>query len=459
METHHTQVLVIGSGTAGSNSARAAIAAGAVSVTLVQPRTLINTCVEEGCMPSKSVLAGAHHGEDIKSVVATRDAHIERLLKALTDSLDSEAFTIARGVATFIDEHTVEVDDDGEKTTYTADAIVLATGSHPFVPPIEGLAAIGDRLWVSDDIVARKAQLTEVPERILTIGGGPIGLELSTFFHDMGSESLVLQRRNALGLFDPEFGEERVRASKDASSFPIELNAELIKAELTDDDQVRCSIKCNDDVREEIFDRVIVATGRRANLDNYNLPETVERDERGNLVLSEQMQTSLPHIYAAGDVAGHHQILHYAAEMGKVAGHNAAGGETRTMDYDRHMLAVSFDQFPSALIGLTETEANKRGIEVVTAIRNFNSIGLGILKRQEYGLWKLVVEKATGKIIGSQVMGPDSAGELIQLLVPAIHNSNTVADITDMTWYHPTYAEILLSLARDINNQLNHLSR
>ena len=166
------------------------------------------------------------------------------------------------------------------------------------------------------------------------------------------------------------------------------------------------------------------------------------------------MQTSVSHIYVAGDVTGHHQILHFAAEMGKVAGYNATSeNDELQMDYDKHMLAVSFDQFPSALIGVTETEAINRGLEVVCSTKCFNSIGLGILKRQEYGMWKLVAEAKTGSIIGSQVMGPDSSGELIQLLVPIISNQNAAKDITEMTWYHPTYAEILKSMARDIEKQ------
>lgn len=449
MENTKTDVLVIGSGTAGSNAARAAATAGAQSVTLVQPTDLINTCVEEGCMPSKSVLAAAHQGRSLADTVTERDAHIDRLLKALTDGLNSEAFTIVSGTATFVDEHTVTVNHNGSESTYEAASIVIATGSQPFIPPIDGLDTLGDRLWLSNDVVAKKAQLTEVPQRVLTIGGGPIGLELSTFLHDMGSAVRVLQRKKALGLFDPEFGEERVRASKDAASFPIELNAELTAAAVSDTG-VTCTITCGDEVRTEEYDVVLVATGRQANLDALNLPTSIARDDRGNLVINDQMQSTVPHIYAAGDVIGHHQILHYAAEMGKVAGHNAAGGDTQTMDYDRYLLAVSFDQFPSALIGLTETEATKRGIKVVTATRHFNSIGLGILKRQEYGLWKVVAEKATGKIIGSQILGPDSAGELIQVLTPIIHNQNTAADILEMTWYHPTYVEILKSIARDL---------
>jgi len=306
--------------------------------------------------------------------------------------------------------------------------------------------------------VAKKAHFDTVPKKILTIGGGPIGLELSTFFHDMGSEVKVLQRGKALGLFDPEFGDERVRASFDEGSFPICLNANLVSVERTDDG-VMCTIQKEGVSSEERFDAVLVATGRRANLQSLSLEQTdVILDERGGVVHDQTMQTTVQNIYIAGDVTGAHQILHFAAEMGKVAGHNAAGTtEPLVINYDKLMLAISFDQFPSALIGLTETEAVRRGINVVTATKQFNSIGLGILKRQEYGLWKVVAEADTGRIIGSQILGPDSAGELIQILVPILANENTYDDVLTMTWYHPTYGEIIKSIARDLANKRHSL--
>lgn len=451
MQHIQVDVLVLGGGTAGSNAARAAARAGAERVVMVHPDTLTNTCVEEGCMPSKSILAGAHQKESLGEVEETRNAHIDRLLTALTIGFEMETFEVVLGTAAFVDNQTVTLTTSEETTTYTANKIIIATGSLPFIPPIPGLDTLGSSLLVSDDVVSKKAHFSEVPKRVLTIGGGPIGLELSTFFHDMGTHVEVLQRDAALSAFDPEFGAERVRASQDPESFPIHLQANLLQAKKTEAGVV-CEIDRDGTVTTETFDYVLIATGRRPNTTALNLEATdVDLDERGNIMHDDCMQTTAENIYVAGDVTGHHQILHFAAEMGKVAGHNAGTTDDPiTMDYDKHMLAVSFDQFPSALIGLTETEARKRGMNVVTATRQFNSIGLGILKRQEYGLWKVVAEAETGKIIGSQILGPDSSGELIQLLVPVLANENTATDILNMTWYHPTYAEVLKSLAREI---------
>lgn len=457
MQSVHTQVLVIGSGTAGSNAGRAAALAGAESVTLVQPRDLINTCVEEGCMPSKSVLAGAHQHESVKTILTTRDHHIVRLRKALTTHLESEDFTIVSGMAQFLDAHTVLVTDGESRTHYSADAIVIATGSEPFVPPVPGFTDLtrGSELLTSEDVVREKAPLKPFPKRILTLGGGPVGLELATFFHDVGSKVRVLQRDTLLAAYDPEFGAERLRASQAENSFPIHINSTLIEVTKTDAG-LCCQCDIDGKVVTHTVDAILVATGRRPRLNDLALENAeVAFDERGSVIHNEYLQTSVPHIYLAGDVTGHHQILHFAARMGEVAGQNAARyGERVTMEYDRYLLAVSFDQYPSAMIGLTETEARGRGLEVITATKYFKDFGLGILKRQEYGLWKLVTEAGTGRVLGSQVLGPASAGELVQLLGPIIWNQNTVYDIADMTWYHPTYAEAIGSLARIIIEKL-----
>ncbi len=456
MQSTHVHVLVIGSGTAGSNAARAAVKAGSGSVLLVQPATLMNTCVEEGCMPSKSILAGAHHHESLARVTTLRNQHIDRLRKSLADSLLTQGYEIIAGTAAFVNDTTVKISNGPDTRTITADAIVIATGSTPFIPPIKGLETIPERMFLSQDIVSKSAKLTTIPRRVITVGAGPIGLELSTFLHGMGSQVEVLQFGTALPAYDPEFGEERVRASEDGDSFPIHINSTLAAVEQKDNELV-CIIKGPEGEYTKTCDAILVATGRKPNLDSLALENTtIARNERGGIEHSETLQTSVPHIYVAGDVVGHHQILHFAAEMGKVAGRNAATfGEATTMDYDRHMLAVSFDQYPSAMIGLTETEARKRGMDVVVATKYFKDFGLGILKRQEYGLWKLVAERATGRIIGSQILGPDSAGELIQILVPILANHNTADQVRNMTWYHPTYGEAVQSLANMIEKERN----
>jgi len=453
-EKINVTVLIIGAGTAATNAAREVVQSGVMDVVIVHPVSLLNTCIEEGCMPSKSVLAGAHAKESLASVEATRNKHIVRLRSSLSDSIADAKYTEVIGTAHFISPHEVVVVHEEQETVYRAEKIVIATGSKPHVPPIPGLDPSHPRILISDDVVSERAHFEAVPQSVLVTGSGPIGLELATFFHDMGTKVDVLQRGTRfLPTFDSEFGAERYRASQDAASFPIHTEAELNTAQ-PHESGVTCRVTIAGQANEKEYEYVLVATGRRPNIDGLNLAEAgVALDEHGVIKHDATLRTSVPHIFIAGDVTNHHQILHYAAEMGKIAGKNAASDSNQEMDYDRHLLAVSFDQYPSALIGLTETQAIERGMKVVTATKHFNSIGLGILKRQEYGLWKLVAEAGSGRVVGAQVVGPRESGELVQLLTPIIWNQNTAADIMQMTWYHPTYAEILHSLARDICNQ------
>lgn len=453
-QTQLTDVLILGAGTAATNAARAALRAGAQHVHLIHPPELINTCVEEGCMPSKSILAGAHTGEILADIETTRNAHIDRLRTALLDDFAGAGFQIVAGTGRFVSPHEVMVTTADGVTRYTAEKIIIATGSEPFVPPIPGVTAIHKRILISDDVVSERSHFAKTPKSVLVVGAGPIGLELATFFHDMGTEVTVLNRSDKLlPAMDPEFGEERYRASKSSDSFTIHLNANILEA-YPHDEGVTCNVEIGGEKSVREYEYVLIATGRRPRIAELNLAATnIALSERGQIIHDQSMRTSMSHIFVAGDVSGHHQILHYAAAMGKVAGTNAATDGTETVDYDRLSLAISFDQFPSAFIGLTETVAKERGLEVITAVKHFNSIGLGILKRQEYGIWKLVVQASTGKILGSQVLGPSVSGELVQLIVPLLANQNTVADIMQMTWYHPTYAEILYSLARDICKQ------
>ncbi|MEM9336828.1 MAG: FAD-dependent oxidoreductase [Patescibacteria group bacterium] len=445
------QLLILGSGTAASNAARSAKRAGLEKVLMVHLPELINTCVEEGCMPSKSILAGAHQHESFTKVSETRNQHIDRLRDGLVSGFAESNLEYIVGQARFSSDTTVAISTESSERIIEPTKIIIATGSTPFVPPIEGLSAVSEHTLLSHDVVSKKATIDKAPERLLVVGGGPIGLELSSFFHDMGSQVTVLERGSLLPIFDPEFSEERLRASQDKNSFPIILGESLTKVS-PHENGVLCTISSEAGEREAVFDKILIATGRKPNTDELGLENTsLERDERGGIVHNQELQTSLPHIFIAGDVTGHHKVLHYAAKMGELAGYNAAQRtDLKSFDYDRHALFAAFDQFSSAVIGLTETEAKKRDIEVMTATRHFNSIGLGILKRQEYGLWKLVVEAESGLILGSQIVGPDSAGELIQLFVPLLANHNTVNDIMAMTWYHPTYAEIVYSLAKDI---------
>lgn len=452
-----TDVLVLGGGTAGSAAVR--------TIKQTKPETLIvqvylpelkNTCVEAGCMPSKSILAGAKFGEPLTTIRKTKNAHIDRLRQALIDHSD-DTTTVLTGTIAWLDNHTVEVATTEGVYSVQATKIILATGSKPFIPPIPGLDSTHPMIWTSDDIVTKADTIEKVPERLLVIGAGPIGLELATFFNRLGSDVKILQRGPLLSSYDPEVANERLRMSHEVpGAVPIHCHSKL-QAVTATDDRLRCTISY--DGHEEVtdFDAILVATGRRANTSDMAIEQAgIELDEGGAPMHNQYLQSTVPHIYVAGDVTGHHQILHYATHMGTIAGHNAVNDERRPVDFAAISFAVSFDEFPSAQVGFTENTARQAGYEPCVATRYFSEIGIGILKRHTHGLWKLVADRHTGEILGTQIIGPEVTPELAHLIAMARHNKNTAADLVKMTWYHPTYSEILLSLARDILNQQSH---
>ncbi|QBQ55276.1 dihydrolipoyl dehydrogenase family protein [Nitrosococcus wardiae] len=445
-------VLVLGGGTAGTNAAQAACEAGASRVGMIYTPDMFNTCVQEGCMPSKSVLASSAQGHLFSEAIYRKDVHLTRLARALKGKMQQAPYTLIKGSARFLPgPEGVEVTHKGKVRHLCARNYVVATGAHAWVPPIEGLERLpSGRVLVSDDIVGTETLLGEAPKRLLVLGGGPIGLELATFFARVGTEVLVIDINGLLEPFDPEFGQARLRALQATPHMDGLVPGEL--QSVTDTaNGVLCRIAHKDTLLERYADRLLIATGRKPNIETLALENAHVRVENSTIWHDEHLQTSNPQIYVAGDVVHHHQILHYAAEMGRVAGINAARSEpAMAMDYQKNTLAVTFDEYPSALIGLTEKEAKTQGYDVISATQDLSSLGVGILEDLPWGLWKLVADRAKGRVLGSQILGPSSAPELIQLLAPILYYRGTLQDIVHMTWYHPTYAELLRSLARKL---------
>jgi pyruvate/2-oxoglutarate dehydrogenase complex dihydrolipoamide dehydrogenase (E3) component len=445
-------VLVLGGGTAGMNAAQAACDAGASRVGMIYSPEMFSTCVQEGCMPSKSVLASSAQGHSFCEALYRKEVHVTRLERALRGKIQNASYTPIEGMAWFLpDGKGVEIIAGDTVHRLRARRYIIATGAHPLIPPIEGLAGLpAGRVLVSDDIVGAETLLGEAPKRLLVLGGGAIGLELATFFARIGTEILIIDANDLLGAFDPEFGQARLRALQATPRMEGIVPGEL-KSVADTPNGLLCRIEQNGVLIERYADKLLIATGRAPNMETLALENAGVRIENKAIWHNEHMQTSNPHIYVAGDVVNHHQILHYAAEMGRVAGFNAACGEAKaTMDYAKITLMIMFDAYPSALIGLTEREAKAQGYDVITATQDLSSIGLGILEDLRWGLWKIVAERSEGQVLGAQIFGPASVPELIHLLAPILYYRGTLQDIVRMTWYHPTYAELLRSLARKL---------
>lgn len=439
-------VIVIGGGTAGSNAARSASKAGA-KVLMVRKKEVWNTCVQEGCMPSKSILSGAHHGEDIEKVMQTRDAHIHRLTSFLDESLQKEDFDIVNGEASFNEGETLTLKTEAGEETYKGERYVIATGSKPFVPPIEGLDTLSAERIITSEEVVSDTHITALPQSIAILGAGPIGLEMATFFREMGSEVTVIDRgATLLSRMDPEFGLMAYEYMHTVLGIQFEQVASVERVSEKDGGVV---ITLKD--KEVVAEKLLIATGRKPHFESLNLHYLGVDVKDGRIVFDEKtLATSNPSVFVAGDVTGIHQILHYAGHMGRVAGYNAGVGDgEKETSFENMKMGIIFTNPPVAQVGLTQKEAEERGVDVVSASVSYDSIGRGILEREDVGMWKVVAEKETGKILGAQIYG-SRADDLIHIMSAIMHFGGTKKDIEDMVWYHPTYAEFLQSIARKL---------
>ncbi|MFO7725348.1 MAG: NAD(P)/FAD-dependent oxidoreductase [Oceanipulchritudo sp.] len=446
-------VLIIGGGTAGANAARAAVRNGARRVALVRCPEMPNTCVRQGCMPSKAILAHAAKGLSFAEALEHKREVIQEFEDDLNTTLEKEDFTVIWGRAAFIDEHSVEVQTSDDRLTLSAQRFVIATGAVSFIPPVDGLREIaGPRCFTSDDFMGLSSVLEERPAELLILGAGPIGLEAATFFSRLGSKVTVIEMLDRiLPFMDAEFSELRLRAAREPDAFAIRTGCTL-KSVKEVNGGVRARVDTGEDA-EETFDAdaIMVASGRKPDFEGLQIEKLGLSLEKGRIPHdTKTLATKHPGVFLAGDATGHHQILHMAAEMGKVAGANAATETPEaSMDYASVDMAIIFEEHTSAAIGMTEDKAQKEGVKVITAARDLSDVGRGLTDEVTFGRIKLVVDENNGQVIGGQMLGPP-AGEVIHALSPVISMGGTTADMVKATWYHPTYSELWHTLANEI---------
>ncbi len=448
-------VLVLGGGTAGTAAARAATRAGA-RVALFNDGELGGLCILRGCMPTKTMLHSAHaahearhggaagvttslDGVDFGAIMANKDQKVARFKAAKLSGIEAGGYDVVDARARFSGEDTVEAGGETYRFTHGA---VIATGSVPALPPIEGIADV--EALNSDDIM----RLEEPPESLIVLGTGAIGLELSQFFARIGTRVDLVARTRVFSRVDPLLAEEMEQAMaaepgltlhQPACPRRVRRTASGVAAEFADGTVLEAQ-------------RLLVATGRSWNVEGLGLDAAGVRVVGGGLNSGPDMRTSNPRVFVAGDATGERQLLHVANWEGDVAGHNAATGESREVERRMHMEVVFTDP-PMAQIGLSEQEARAAGREVVTAQARFAETGRAITMDVRHGAWKLVADAATGELLGSQILGP-RADDLVHVVSAAMHYRGTAADLLEMPWYHPTLTEVLQGLAREIASQV-----
>jgi pyruvate/2-oxoglutarate dehydrogenase complex dihydrolipoamide dehydrogenase (E3) component len=451
-------VIVLGGGSAGSSAAEAASAAGARTL-MINDGELGGLCILRGCMPTKTLLATAHavheanhldrfgaHLEgrttvDFPRVMQRKTEKVERFKQAKVRSIESAGYEVLDARARFAAGGGVEA--GGRKLSATR--YVIATGSAPQILSIPGIDDVP--LLTSDDVM----RLTVQPRSLVVQGAGPIGLELAQFFARIGTEVLLVNRSPLLSRLDPVCGAELRRVLQDEPRIELAVPG-CIEKLVPDGDGLVATVDDGERSRTYRADALLMATGRRALVDEIGLEHVGLNASSGCLEHDDSMRTTHTDIYVAGDSTGRNQILHVANDEGRVAGHNAAVGRPERRVDERLLMDVIFTDPPYAQVGLTELRARDAGCDVVVGQAKFPETGRAITMETAHGIWRLVADKAGGEILGASILGP-RADDLVHSVMLLVRHATTASEIQELPWYHPTLTEVLLDLSRDILRQ------
>ena len=464
------KIIIIGAGPGGYETALLAAKRG-VEVVLVEAGHVGGTCLNEGCIPTKSFcrnaevldelrdaeafgVTGLSYDFDFKAVAARKNAVVEQLRGGVEGLLGHKLITLVRGKASFKDQHTVSVipsdssvissETEGrvEKSLeYSADYIIIATGSVSASLPIPGADLPG--ILTSREIL----DLEEIPSRLCVIGGGVIGLEFASVFRSFGSEVTVLEYfKDILPRFDSDLSK---RLKQSLGKRGIDINTQAQVTGITIDDSSVYKVSYTRKGKEETVeaDKVLMAVGRKANVDSLNLADAgIEFTPRGIVVDDRTMQTNVPHIYAIGDINGKMMLAHAATFQGIVALDHIMGIENN-IDLSV-MPAAVFTTPEAASVGMTEDECKEAGRSVKCLKSFFRANGKAVTMAQTDGFCKLVVDAETGEILGCHLFGPH-ASDIVQEACALISRKATIEQFKDIIHTHPTLTEVLQSAAHN----------
>ena len=449
-------VAVVGGGPGGYSAAFRCAELGLETVVIDADRRLGGACLFEGCIPSKALLHvaavvseaerakewGVDFGEPRISLDPLRKWKQERVIGKLARGLagvaKTKGVTLIGGRAIFEDSSTLRIEGDTLQKIRFKHAIV-ATGSEP--SPLPGVALRSDR--VMDSTAA--LELPDIPERLLVIGGGYIGLELGTVYATLGSRvTLVEMTEGLLPGVDRDLVQPLQRRIEKLFA-AVHLRTKVTGLRETGD-RVEATLEGQD---PQTFDRVLVAVGRRARSSGLGLEATrVRLTDRGGFVqIDDRCRTDDPHVYAVGDVTGEPMLAHRAMRQGKVAA-EALAGQPAAFD-NVAIPAVVFTEPEIAWCGLSEAQAKSQGMETKVSKFQWAASGRAATIGRADGLTKLVADAASGRVVGVGIVGP-GAGELIAEATLAVETAALVEDVAATIHAHPTLSETLMEAAENL---------
>ena len=424
-----TDIIIIGSGPGGYRTASYALQQGK-QVVIIEKAEAGGTCLNSGCIPTKCLAHDAEaNASDFPAAAERKRNVMDQLRHGIEQLLSAPGITLVRGEATFKNARTVTVDG----TDYEADDIIIATGSSSKMPPVEGID--NPRVITSTEAL----NFQTLPAEIVIIGAGVIGMEFASILSRFGAKVSVIEYlKECLPVIDKDIA-KRVRKQIEKLQGVTFYMDSAVKA-INDNEVVFVSNKNGKETRLECPGcPVLIATGRKPNIEGLNLEAAgVEYSPKG-ITVNDNMLTSVPHIYAIGDVTGRQMLAHAATFMGFRAV-NAIVGKADKIRFDIMPSAI-FTYPEAAAVGLTEDQCKQQGIECRALKGYYRANGKALAIDEPEGMVKLVAG-ADGKILGCTSYGAHSA-DIVQEVTAYMNCNATVADIADSVHIHPTLSEIL----------------
>ncbi|WP_217585729.1 dihydrolipoyl dehydrogenase [Lentibacillus saliphilus] len=448
-----TDTLIVGAGPGGYVAAIRAAQLGK-KVTIVDKGELGGVCLNVGCIPSKALIQAGHmadhaHGNadmgiktenvtiDFSKVQEWKAGIVNKLTSGVEGLLKGNKVDIVKGEVYFVDKHTVKVMDEKTSQTYTFNDCIIATGSTPIEIP--GFA-YSDRILDSTGALALK----EIPNKMVVIGGGYIGIELGSAYANLGTEVTVLEgTKDILGGFEKQMTQP-VKKRLKKKGVKIVTQAMAKGAEQSEEGvKVTYEAKGKEETIEA--DYVLVTVGRTPNTDEIGLEQVgIELDEKGLVKIDKQCRTNIDNIYAIGDIVAGPPLAHKASYEGKVAA-EAIAGENSAIDYIG-IPAVVFSDPELASVGYTEKEAKEAGFNAKASKFPFAANGRALSLNETDGFVKLITREEDGLVIGAQIAGAN-ASDMIAEMGLAIEAGMTAEDIALTVHAHPSLGEITMEAA------------
>lgn len=459
------RIIIIGAGPGGYVAAIRAAQLEA-QVTIVESQTVGGVCLNWGCIPSKTLLnlvdlgERARHAEawgltfegpvgfDLKRMMARKNDVVQSLVKGISTLFKQWKIQHISGRGELVSDRQVRVTDaDGAIQLLNADAIVLATGSSwPQMPqfPIDGQQVISSK---------EALELAEIPRSVIIVGGGVEGCEFACIFSGLGSQVtlvemmptvLSMEDEDTVAILTREFKKRKVRLYLNATIQDWKSTADGIHSTLSTGESV-------------IADKMLISVGRRMNSGGLGLEAVgVQTGSREEILVDEHMETSVPGVYAIGDVTGKSMLAHVASAQGKVAVSNAMG-TTQSLNYD--VIPAGIFTLPEiGRVGLTEQQARESGMPTTVGRFRYGGIGKAQAVGEITGQFKVIAEKESKKIVGVHIIGAHAA-DLIHEGALAMQGGLTATDVADLIHAHPTLSEGLMEAAEDMEGLAIHQAR